>query len=232
MWPAVAAGSEIPTDVPRIEDVLRTPLRPPPGSPQPHSHARDRAATGPVDGEIADGAEAVLDAAVERPPVRRRRRARTVSGVWARPYMLAATATVALLVGVASGLGYDFLRGTATDEEAPPPATPQACAVAQVAWARSANAQVKMSADDPGTLVTGFAEAREALVGVQPPAAVAADWSTVVGFMDEVSKAVDDAKDESEVEAAVVEVLERQDASAMTAAAKRITAYLKAGCEA
>jgi hypothetical protein len=154
-----------------------------------------------------------------------------VRGIWARRPVLAGTAAVALLAGIASGLGYDVVTRPAADESVAPPATPQACAVAQVAWTKSANAQVRMSAEEPRTLVSGFVDAREALVGVQPPAAIAGDWSIVVRYVDEVAKAVDDVKDEAQIESAVVETMGRLDTAGMTAAAQRITAYLKADCE-
>lgn len=240
LWPGVMVGAEVPTEVPRIDDVMRPPLRAPAGSPQPHTHARSSgvgagrtSAAGPADvARAAAGRANVARAAVTRRAQRHLGRVRRTQGIWSRPPMLVATAAVALLVGVACGMGYDVVRGgAATDDDVAPPTTPQACAVTQVAWARSANAQVAMSAEKPDTLVAGFAGARDALAGVQPPAAIAADWSTVVTYVNEVAKAVDEVEDEADVEGAVVAALSRLDTPGMTEAAQRITAYLKADCE-
>jgi len=232
LWPGVSADGEVPTEVPRIDDVLRAPLRGPAGSPQPHTHARSAGAGAgrtPVSVNVRGGAERV--AAVKRGAARRIGRARPVRGVWGRPPMLVATAAVAMLAGVASGLGYGFLSGPDVEDDAVPPATQQACAVTQVAWATSANAQVGMSAEKPETLVRGFLGSREALAGVQPPPAIAADWNTVVGYVDEVAKAVESVEDDSQIEGAVVSALGRLDTAEMTEAAERITTYLKAGCD-
>jgi hypothetical protein len=87
-----------------------------------------------------------------------------------------------------------------------------------------------MSAEDPATLRSGFLGARDALADVQPPAAIASDWGTVTTYVDTVAEAVADVKDDDEVEAAVAGAVSGLDTTAMTAAAGRITTYLKADC--
>ncbi len=155
------------------------------------------------------------------------------AGVLARRSTVAATGIVALGLGVACGLGVGALRGPdAPEAEAPLPTTPEACAVAQVAWSRAASAQASMSQDEPATLREGYLGARDVVDGVEPPPAVADDWGTYVRYVDTVAASVADATDDAAIADAVGSALASVDTAEVMAAAERITAYLQAGCPA
>jgi hypothetical protein len=153
------------------------------------------------------------------------------AGALARRSTAAATGIVALGLGVACGLGVDALRGPdAPEAEAPLPATPEACAVAQVAWSRAASAQASMSQDEPATLREGYLGARDVMDGVEPPPAVADEWGTYVSYVDTVAASVADVTDDAAIADAVGSALAGLDTAEVMAAAERITAYLQADC--
>ncbi len=153
------------------------------------------------------------------------------AGALTRRSTVAATGVAALGLGVACGLGVDALRDPAAPEaEQVPPTTPEACAVAQVAWSRAASAQASMSQDEPATLREGYLDAREVVDGVEPPPALADDWGTYVHYVDTVAASVADAGDDAAITDAVGSALADLDTAEVMAAAERITAYLKAGC--
>lgn len=170
--------------------------------------------------------------ASDRRPARRtaRRRAR---GVWARPATLVAATAAALVLGVGAGAASQAISGLGGAEAALAlVATPQQCAVAQVAWTQSANAQVRLDAADPASLRSGFLGARDALDEATAPPAVAEDWDVVESYVDALAAAVEplDPADGEAVSAAVGQTIGDLDGAAMSAAAARVTAYLKADC--
>ncbi|MCF4119567.1 hypothetical protein L1785_01065 [Antribacter sp. KLBMP9083] len=139
---------------------------------------------------------------------------------------------LAALVALGGGLGAGWVLDQAGGAEELPAASPQACATAQLSWAQSNNAQASMNGEDPATLRNGFIQSRNALDGVNPPAAVAEDWGTVVGFVTAAAGAVEgiDPADSEGVVAALNSVGPSLDQQEMIAASKRISTYLESGC--
>lgn len=145
-----------------------------------------------------------------------------------KPLVLVLAAVVAL----GGGLGAGWVLDQAGGAEELPPTSPQACATAQLSWAQSNNAQASMNGEDPATLRNGFIQSRDALDGVDAPAAVAEDWVTVVGFVSAAAGAVEgiDPADSEGVVAALNGVGPSLDQQEMIAASKRISTYLESGC--
>jgi len=137
---------------------------------------------------------------------------------------------VALLTGLGAGFASGLVAGPGTSAEGGGTVGPaDACTVVQAAWSRSATLQLGMSVDDPATLRRGFVGARDALVEVHPPAAVAEDWQTVGTYVGTVADEIE-AADEADTASAVAGALADLDTAAMTQASDRITTFLKGGC--
>lgn len=154
----------------------------------------------------------------------------------ARPPALAASGALALALGLGAGLA----AGAVAGPEAGPQGSvaPASCAETKDAWARAAQAQLRLSADEPATLQRGFRDARDALSAVRPPAPVADDWDVVLDYLSTVTDAVEEevagahgaGEDPEAVTAAVASAMGDLDTTAMTAASGRITAFLKEDC--
>ncbi|PRZ09491.1 hypothetical protein BCE75_102204 [Isoptericola sp. CG 20/1183] len=157
---------------------------------------------------------------------------RKATGFFARRATLFVAGAAALLAGVGAGAAVDLVRGgaeTSTDVATAAVVSPEVCAAAQVAWSRAASAQVRMDAESPRSLRTGFVGARDYLSKVDPPAAVITDWATVLTYVTAAADAAQEAED-GEVGEAVAGALQEHDTAAMTAASQRITDYLGADC--
>lgn len=225
-WSGLGSG-EVRTDVPSLDDVLAGAL---PTGPGPEA-----AVAAPVAPPTAPG---LLRTAGTRGrsvvgrlagPLGRR----VPGGVLTRRSTIVATAVVALGLGVGCGLGIDAVGGSgASVAEGPLPATPQACAVAQVAWSRAAAAQASMSQDEPKTLRDGYLRAQAVVDGVAPPPAVADDWVTYARYVETMAGAVSDVTKDAEITDAVATALAGIDTAEVMEASERITSYLQAGCAA
>lgn len=157
---------------------------------------------------------------------------RKATGLFARRTTLVVAAGAALAAGIGAGAGLDLIRGSAgaaSDVATAAVVSPEVCAAAQVAWSRAASAQVRMDAESPKSLRTGFVGARDNLSKVDPPAAVITDWATVLTYVTAAADAAQEAEDD-EVAEAVAGALQQHDTEAMTAASQRITDYLGTDC--
>ena len=162
-------------------------------------------------------------------PARERRRLAVPRRLDRRLAVVVATAA-ALVAGVGAGAAGSLLGEGSPAQVAA--ASPEVCAAAQVAWTTSAARQAGMLPEQPETLRTGFVGASLALADVEPPPAIAEDWGAVKSYLDEVAAPLGDVDpgDSETITDVVADALARLDTAAVTAAAARVTAYLKSSC--
>jgi hypothetical protein len=108
------------------------------------------------------------------------------------------------------------------------------CTALQDAWNETNQALVNLSAEHPRALVNSFRAAAKAMSGVPAPEPVAKDWATMSDYLDRVNGAFDDvdSDDAAAVSAAMTHTVSAVDTDRATAAAKRVTAFIAAGCKA
>jgi hypothetical protein len=151
-------------------------------------------------------------------------------GLLARKRGLVAVAVAALVVGTGTGAALDaVVQGGQPEAAVVPVTSPEACASAQVAWSRAAQAQVQMDVSDPGSVREGFSRAQTALAASEAPAAVAAQWGTVADSVAAVV-AAGEGVEEDGLEEAVAGALAGLDTAAMMAASQQVTDYLATDC--
>jgi hypothetical protein len=143
--------------------------------------------------------------------------------------MLVLAGVTAAALGLGTGWGMTLLQG---DDTVLSTADAASCAQTQMAWTQAANAQSAMVEDQPDTLRKGFINARNALQGVTPPEAIAADWAVVFTYYSTVANNVEKVKEDDgpAVSAAVGGAQEELDTQAMLAALEQVQDYVVSNC--
>lgn len=146
-----------------------------------------------------------------------------------KPVVLVLAGVTAAVLGLGAGWA---VSAVGTDGDLPT-ADPASCAQTQMAWTRAANAQSAMVEEEPETLRKGFINARNALEGVTPPEAIAADWAVAFTYYSTVANNIEKVKpdDGPAVISAVGGAQQELDTEAMVEAFETISSYVNSNCE-
>ena len=145
-----------------------------------------------------------------------------------KPAVLVLAGVTAAVLGLGVGWGASAL-GSGGDL---PMADAASCAQTQMAWTQAANAQSAMVEEEPETLRKGFINARNALDGVTPPEAIAADWAVAFTYYSTVANNIEKVKPEDgpAVISAVGGAQQELDTQAMVDAFETISLYVNSNC--